>query len=160
MPLSPGSPLPETAIQIKHADGIDSVGLAEWANGRRVVLFLVPGAFTPTCSAKHLPGFIQHAEVIRAKGVAEIGCLSVNDAHVMHAWGAATGASGKITMLADPLAEATTALGVSLFSTPVLGNNRASRAALIADKGLITHAYQEEPGAFGVSSAEHILEQL
>jgi len=160
MPITTGETLPDTLIHIKTDDGIEETSLKDWSRGRKVVLIAVPGAFTPTCSARHLPGFVEMAASFHNKGVDAIGCLAVNDAHVMHAWGRDSGADGKIDMLADPEGNAADAMGVLVVKTPVLGNRRAGRLALIAEDGVTTHVFIEEPGAFEISSAEHVLKHL
>ncbi len=160
MTIAAQDALPEITLHIKDEDGLQELTLAEWAKDKKVVLFAVPGAFTPTCSARHLPSFLDHYDAIKSKGVDAIGCLSVNDAHVMKAWGDATGASGKIDMLADPEAFAADAMGLAVVKTPVLGNTRAARMALIAENGIVTHMFMEEPAAYEVSSAENVLKHL
>ena len=159
MAIQSGATLPSAQIHIKEDGQIVETTLADWSAGRRVVLITVPGAFTPTCSARHLPGYVDHAADFAAKGIDAIGCLSVNDAHVMAAWGDDQGATGKVDMLADPMAEAAEAMGIT-FTTPVLGHNRASRLALVADNGVVTALYLEEPSMFEVSAADYVLERL
>lgn len=160
MTIAANENLPDTTVYIKDENGLNELTLSAWAKGKKVVLFAVPGAFTPTCSARHLPSFIDHYDRIKDKGVDAIGCLSVNDAHVMQAWGDATTASGKIDMLADPEAITADAMGLAVVKVPVLGNTRAGRMALIAEDGVVTHMFMEEPGAYEVSSAEHVLKHL
>ena len=151
--------LPDVNIHIKEDGKIDTVSLKDWAAGRKVVLFAVPGAFTPTCSARHLPDFIAGSDALKGKGIDAIGCLSVNDAHVMEAWSSANGAEG-IEMLADPLGEASKALGIFVVNAPALGNTRAARMALVADNGVVSHVFMEEPGAYEVSSPAHIISNI
>ncbi len=151
--------LPDVNIHIKPDDQIDIISLKEWGAGRKVVLFAVPGAFTPTCSARHMPDFVDHLDDMKAKGVDAVGCISVNDAHVMKAWAAASDATG-IDMLADPLGEAAAALGIYVVNAPALGYTRAARMALIADDGVVSHVFMEEPGAYDVSSPAHIMSHL
>ena len=160
MTIAAQDALPEITLHIKDEDGLKELTLAEWAKDKKVVLFAVPGAFTPTCSARHLPSFLDHYDAIKSKGVDAIGCLSVNDAHVMKAWGDDTGASGKIDMLADPEAFVADAMGLAVVKTPVLGNLRAARMALIAENGTVTHMFMEKPAAYEVSSAENVLKHL
>ena len=122
-----------------------------------MVLFAVPGAFTPTCSAKHLPGFVQNAAALKAKGVDTIACIAVNDAFVMAAWGKDQGTDGKVVMLADGSAAFTKALGLEL---DLMGRGmgiRSQRYALVAQDGKVTHLAVEAPGGFEVSKAESIL---
>ena len=160
MTISINDHLPDSPVQQRLDGEVSSFTLAEWSKGRKVVLFALPGAFTPTCSAKHLPGFVQHADAIKAKGIDAIACLSVNDAFVMEAWGQANQAEGVIEMFADPEAVTAEAMGLAVVKTPVLGNMRAARMALIAEDGVVTHMFMEEPGAYEVSSASHVLSQL
>lgn len=160
MPISANDSLPNTPVHHKTDKDIDTMSLADWSKGRKVVLFALPGAFTPTCSVKHLPSFVEHADAIKAKGVDAIGCLSVNDAYVMDAWGKANDADGVVDMFADPLGQTAEALGIAVVKTPILGNTRAGRMALIAEDGVVTHMFMEEPGVYEVSSPEHILKHL
>ena len=160
MPIKTGDTLPDTLIHIKTDNGIEETSLKDWSQGRKVVLIAVPGAFTPTCSARHLPGFVDMAATFHDKGVEAIGCLAVNDAHVMQAWGRHSNADGKIDMLADAEGKAADAMGMLVVNTPVLGNMRAGRLALIAEDGVVTHVFIEEPRAFEISSAEHVLKHL
>jgi peroxiredoxin len=128
--------------------------------GRKVVLFALPGAFTPTCSAKHLPGFVQNADAIKARGIDLIACMAVNDAFVMGAWGDQQGVGDKVLMLADGNGDFTRALGLEMDGTKYGMGKRSQRFALIVDHGVVKEVDVEEPGAFSVSSAEHILKQL
>ena len=157
--IAVGDQLPEVNVQIKTAGEIETVTLAEWAGDRKVIVFAVPGAFTPTCSARHLPEFVAESDALKAKGIDDIACLSVNDAFVMSAWGDANDASS-ITMMADPLGGLSQALGIFVVNAPTLGNTRAARMALVADKGVVTHVFMEEPGVYKVSSPSHIMAQL
>ena len=159
MTLTAGTTIPDVTVHIKTEDGIEAIQTADYFSNARVVMFVVPGAFTPTCSARHLPGFIEHADKLKAAGVDKIACLAVNDAHAMKAWGDASGATGKIDMIADSTALFAEALGIAVNMGPVMGY-RAGRCAVIADNGVITKSFREEPGAFEVSSAEHLLSEL
>ncbi len=127
--------------------------------GRKVVLFSVPGAFTPTCSAKHLPGFIDCADEIFATGVDAVACVAVNDVFVMNAWGKSANAE-RILMLADGNGEFATALGLELDATAFGMGHRSQRFALVAEDSVVTHLFVEGPGEFRVSSAEHVLTSL
>jgi peroxiredoxin len=127
--------------------------------GRRVVLFAVPGAFTPTCSARHLPGFIDLADEFRTHGIDTIACVAVNDVFVMDAWGKSAGADG-ILMLADGNGEFARALGLEMDSTAFGMGMRSQRFALVADDGVVQQLYVEGPGEFRVSSAENVLSKL
>src|SRR4051812_37206801 len=128
--------------------------------GKKVVLFALPGAFTPTCSAKHLPGFIQHADELKQKGVDTIACLSVNDAFVMGAWGDQQGAGEKVLMLADGNGDFTRSLGLEMDATKFGMGKRSQRYSMVLDDGVVKQLNVEEPGNFQVSSAEHLLNQL
>jgi len=128
--------------------------------GKTVALFALPGAFTPTCSAKHLPGFIQHGDEIKQKGVDTIACLSVNDAFVMGAWGDQQGAGDKVLMLADGNGDFTRALGLEMDATKFGMGKRSQRYSMIIKDGVVKQLNIEEPGSFQVSSAEHLLNQL
>jgi peroxiredoxin len=129
-------------------------------SGKKVVLFALPGAFTPTCSAKHLPGFIQHSSEIREKGIDAIACLSVNDAFVMGAWGDQQGAGENVMMLADGNGDFTRALGLEMDATKFGMGKRSQRFSMVVDNGIVKQLNVEEPGSFSVSSAEHVLGQL
>lgn len=140
--------------------GPNNFSLPEIARGKKIVIFGVPGAFTPTCSAKHLPGFIEHAAAFKSKGVDEIWCMAVNDAFVMGAWGRDQKASGKVRMMADGSADYTRKLGLELdLSARGLGM-RCQRFAMIVDDGVVKHLAVEAPGKFEVSSAEAVLAAL
>jgi peroxiredoxin len=132
----------------------------EFFAGKKVVVFALPGAFTPTCSAKHLPGFVQKADDIRHKGVDAIACVSVNDAFVMGAWGEQQGAGDKVMMLADGNGEFTRALGLEMDASKFGMGKRSQRFSMLIDNGVVTQLNVEEPGAFSVSSAEHIIQQI
>ena len=119
----------------------------------------MPGAFTPTCSVKHLPSYLDQYDALKQKGVDAIICLSVNDAHVMYAWGRDQGVEDKIIMLADSSAAFSEALGLAVHMGPVLGT-RSSRSAFVVEDGVISHAFLEEPMVYEVSSAEHVLANL
>ena len=142
------------------ADGPKEVSTDDLFKGKKVVLFAVPGAFTPTCSAKHLPGFVEHAAAIKAKGVDAIVCLSVNDAFVMGAWGKSAGVTDDITMVADGSAALTKAMGLELDLVARGMGVRSQRFALIAVDGKVTTLNIEAPGDFQVSSAEAIIAAL
>jgi peroxiredoxin len=129
-------------------------------NGKKVVFFALPGAFTPTCSAKHVPGFVQHAADIKSKGVDTIACMSVNDAFVMGAWAKDQKTDGKVEMLADGNGDFTRALGLEMDGTKFGMGKRSQRFSMLVDNGVVKELNVEEPGAFSVSSADHILKQL
>lgn len=128
--------------------------------GRKVVVFALPGAFTPTCSAKHSPGFVQHADEIKNKGIDAIACVAVNDAFVMGAWGEQQGAGDKVMMLADGNGELTAVLGLEMDATKYGMGKRSQRFSMLVDNGVVKRLNVEEPGAYSVSSAEHMLGQI
>lgn len=132
----------------------------ELCKGKKIVIFGVPGAFTPLCSAQHLPGFVEHADKIKAKGVDEIWCMAVNDAFVMAAWGREQNATGKVRMMADGSATYTRALGLDRDLTGGGMGIRCFRFAMIVEDGIVSYLGVEGSGEFGVSKAETILEQL
>ena len=151
-----GMKIPEITIRTKTEEGIEELETASYFAGRKIVMFAVPGAFTPTCSAKHMPNYLENMDRLKAAGFDAVACLSVNDAHVMKAWGDATNATGQIDMLADMRAEFSRALGISADFGDVMAE-RAQRCALVVEDGTITHVFIEEPGMFEVSSADHVL---
>ena len=159
MTIEPGQPIPQATFQIKTEDGIDAHDAAEFFAKGRTVMFALPGAFTATCSAKHLPEFVDRAEDLKSAGVDQIACLAVNDAHVMKAWGDQHGTAGRINMLADPHAEFSRGLGIAVQMGAILGE-RATRCAMIIDDGVLTKIFMEEVGAYEVSSPAHVLTQL
>ncbi len=160
MPIAVGDRLPEATLFKATEAGPAPVTTAELFGGRTVVLFSVPGAFTPTCSARHLPGFVEKAAEFAGRGVDEIVCLAVNDAFVMGAWGKSAGADGKVTMLADGNGEFTTALGLEMDASKYGMGKRGQRFAMVVRDGVVEKLFVEEPGAFHVSAAEHVLSQL
>ena len=159
MTIEPGQPIPQATFQIKTDDGIDAHDATEFFAKGRTVMFALPGAFTATCSAKHLPEFVDRAEYLKSAGVDRIACLAVNDAHVMKAWGDQHGTAGRIDMLADPHAEFSRGLGIAVQMGAILGE-RATRCAMIIDDGVLTKIFMEEVGAYEVSSPAHVLTQL
>lgn len=159
MTIKTGDRIPEATLTTMTESGPGPVSTSHIFHDKRVVLFSVPGAFTPTCSARHLPGFVDHAGEILAKGVDTIACMAVNDVFVMHAWGKSANA-GRIMMLADGNGDFARALGLELDATAFGMGQRSQRFALIAEDGIVTHLFVEEPGEFRVSSAEHLLSKL
>ena len=151
-----GMKIPAITIRTKTEEGIEELETASYFAGRKIVMFAVPGAFTPTCSAKHMPNYLENMDRLKAAGFDAVACLSVNDAHVMKAWGDATNATGQIDMLADMRAEFSRALGISADFGDVMAE-RAQRCALVVEDGTITHVFIEEPGMFEVSSADDVL---
>jgi peroxiredoxin len=157
MPIQVGEKIP--SVTVKRSDMSD-VSTDELFGGKKVVLFAVPGAFTPTCSNQHLPGFVAQADAIRAKGVDDILCLSVNDAFVMDAWGQAHGTAGKVTLIADGNADLAKALGLDFDGSGIGFGVRAQRFALIANDGIVELVNVEAPMKFEVSDADTILAAL
>ena len=160
MSIQEGEKVPAIALKKMGTNGPEDVDTAKYFAGSKVVLFSVPGAFTPTCSAKHVPGFVQNADALKAKGVDKIACLAVNDAFVMGAWGKDQGAGDKVDMLADGSAAFTKAPGLELDLIAAGLGVRGQRFAMVVDDGTVTHLAVEAPGAFEVSSAEAILKAL
>jgi peroxiredoxin len=140
--------------------GPGAVSTEDLFDGKKVVLFSVPGAFTPTCSMNHVPGFVDHADEILAKGVDTIACMAVNDIFVMDAWGKDRSVGDKISMLADGNGEYASALGLEMDATGFGMGMRGQRFAIIVDDGVATHVAVEEAGKFEVSSAEAVLANL
>ena len=161
MTIKVGDKIPSATL-VKATDGGPApITTEELFGGRTVALFSVPGAFTPTCSAKHLPGFVNNADALKAKGVDEIVCIAVNDAFVMGAWGKSAERGGdKVTMLADGNGDFAEALGLTMDGSKFGMGKRGQRFSLIAKDGVVTELNIEDPGAFAVSSAEHMLSQL
>jgi peroxiredoxin len=155
-----GDPIPNVTVTKVTADGPEATETDAIFKGHKVVLFAVPGAFTPTCSARHLPGFVEHAEAIKAKGVATIACVAVNDAFVMGAWAKDQETDGKILMLADGSGDFARAMGLELDLVARGLGMRSQRYALIAEDGIVTFLGVEEGGAFEASKAEAVLAAL
>jgi glutaredoxin/glutathione-dependent peroxiredoxin len=160
MTIKAGDRIPDGKLKLMGAEGPVNVTAADLLGKGRVVLFSVPGAFTPTCSAKHLPGFVERAAALRARGVAKIVCLAVNDVFVMDAWGKSAGVGDAIVMAADGNGEYTRALGLELDARGFDMGMRGQRFALVAEDGIVRQVHVEKPGEFKVSSAEHVLAVL
>ena len=160
MTIQVGARMPDGALGHMGPNGPDTITTGELFEGKKVVLFSVPGAFTPTCSMKHLPGFVDHADAIKAKGADTIACIAVNDVFVMDAWGQSADAGDKVMMLADGNGDYTRALGLELDATGFGMGHRGQRFSIIVDDGVVTQLNIEGPGEFGVSTAETALEQL
>ena len=160
MTIKAGDRMPEGKFTRMGKDGPQKLTTDELFKGKKVVLFSVPGAFTPTCDAKHLPGFVELADQIKAKGVDTIACTAVNDVFVMNAWGKSGGVGEKILMLADGNGEYAKALGLELNATGFGMGTRGQRFAIIVKDGVATHVNVEAPGEFKVSAAEYVLKQL
>ncbi|MYA44419.1 MAG: peroxiredoxin, partial [Gemmatimonadetes bacterium] len=146
MTVSVGDKIPSAKIKTMTADGMSEIDTGDYFAGKKVVMFAVPGAFTPTCSAKHLPGFVENAAELKGKGVDEIACISVNDAFVMDAWGKSQSA-GDITMLADGNGDFTKAMGLEMDGSGFGLGTRSQRYALVAENGTITTLNVEQAGA-------------
>ncbi len=160
MTIKVGDKLPSGTFKTMTKDGPQNVTTDQLFKGKTVALFSVPGAFTPTCDAKHLPGFVEHAAAIRAKGVDTIACMAVNDVFVMNAWGKAGNASDRVQMLADGNGDYARALGLEMDATGFGMGKRGKRFSLVAKDGVVTQLNLEAPGEFKVSSAEYLLGQL
>ncbi|HZP42192.1 MAG TPA: peroxiredoxin [Candidatus Binatia bacterium] len=161
MPIKPGDTLPADLKLKEMGDGgPKDVTVGELFKGKKVVLFAVPGAFTPTCSMKHLPGFVEKAAELRKKGADEIVCLAVNDAFVMGAWGRANGAEGKVRMLADGNGEFTRAVGLELDASGFGMGKRSQRYAMIVKDGKVEQLFVEPGPGLNVSSADSVLAKL
>ncbi len=159
MAISVGEKLPEVTLVKATENGPEQVSSADYFAGKKVALFSVPGAFTPTCSARHLPGYVEKAAELKAKGVDEIAATAVNDAFVMGAWNKAAG-SDDITMLADGNAEFAEAVGLTMDGSGFGLGKRGQRYSMIVEDGIVKELNVEAPGDFSVSSAEHMLGQL
>ncbi len=159
MTIAKGDRIPDVTLVKATESGPEKVQSGEYFAGKKVALFSVPGAFTPTCSAKHLPGFVEKAGELKAKGVDEIVATAVNDAFVLGAWNKAAG-SPDITMLADGNGEFAKAVGLTMDGSGFGLGTRGQRFSMIVDDGVVTELNVEAPGDFKVSSAEHMLAQL
>ena len=160
MTIRIGDKLPAADFAVMTADGQQKLATDVVFGGRKVVLFAVPGAFTPTCSMNHLPGFVAAAEQIKAKGVDTIACVAVNDVHVMNAWGKHAGAEGKIMMLADGNGEFARATGLNVDLKPYGMGERSKRYSMIVENGVVKQLNVEDKSGVNVSGAETILTQL
>jgi peroxiredoxin len=160
MTIKVGDSIPAMTLIKATADGPAPLTTVELFGGRTVALFSVPGAFTPTCSARHLPGFVDNAEAMAAKGVDEVVCVSVNDAFVMAAWSKSAHAEGKVTMIADGNGDFSKALGLTFDGSNFGMGVRGQRFSMLVRDGKVAELNIEPPGAFGVSSAEHLMGQL
>ncbi|MBA3668826.1 MAG: peroxiredoxin [Sphingomonas sp.] len=159
MTVNVGDKLPQAALTIATPDGPQPTNSDDFFAGKRVALFAVPGAFTPTCSARHLPSFVDKAGDLKAKGIDEIACISVNDPFVMSAWGERDG-SGDITMLSDGNGAFTEAVGLDFDGSKFGMGKRSQRYSMVVNDGKIEQLNVEATGDYKASSAEHMLEQL
>jgi peroxiredoxin len=160
MTIKVGDRMPEGNFGIMTKDGPGSLPTGDLFKGKKVVLFAVPGAFTPTCSMNHLPGYVKHAAEIRAKGVDTIACMSVNDTFVMDAWGKDRQAGDKVLMLADGNGTYTKALGLELDASGFGMGKRSQRFAIVVEDGIVKQLHVEAPREFKVSAAENVLKNL
>lgn len=160
MTIKIGDKLPTVTLTQATLDGPKPVTTDDLFNGKKVALFAVPGAFTPTCSARHLPGYVDKAEAMKAQGVEVIACLSVNDAFVMKAWGESQAVGEDIMMLADGSGDFTRAVGLTMDATKFGMGERSQRYSMIVEDGVVKSLNVEEAGEFRVSSAEYLMDQL
>ena len=160
MTIQVGDKLPDATFIKATENGPEPVTTDSFFGGRKVALFSVPGAFTPTCSARHLPGFVEKIDELKAKGVDEVACTAVNDAFVLAAWAKQSGAEGRVTMLADGNGAFAKAVGLDFDGSKLGMGTLGQRFSMIVDSGTVVQLNVEEPGDFRVSSAEHMLGQL
>ena len=159
MTIAVGDKLPDVKLVKATAAGPEAVQSADYFAGKRVALFSVPGAFTPTCSVKHMPGYVENAAAFSAKGIDEIACTAVNDPFVMGAWGKSSG-SADVTMLADGNGDFVEALGLTMDGSAFGLGKRGQRFAMVVNDGTVEQLHVEGPGEFKVSAAEYVLDQL
>ncbi|QQD18406.1 peroxiredoxin [Spongiibacter nanhainus] len=159
MAIQVGDAIPEMKLKVMGEKGPEDIATGDIFNGKKVVLFAVPGAFTPGCTVTHLPGYVVNADTIKAKGVDTIACVSVNDAFVMDAWGKSQNAD-EILMLGDGNGDFTKAVGLEMDASGFGMGTRSQRYAMIVENGKVTHLAVEPAGGVDVSAAEKILEQL
>ena len=160
MTIKVGDRMPEGSFGVMNKEGPGSLSTGDLFKGKKVVLFAVPGAFTPTCSMNHLPGYLKHAEEMFAKGVDTIVCMSVNDTFVMDAWGKDKQVGNKLKMLADGNGSYTQALGLELDASGFGMGKRSQRFAIVVQDGVVKNLFVEAPREFKVSAAEHVLKNL
>tara|TARA_B100001142_G_scaffold320646_1_gene366026 strand:- start:354 stop:839 length:486 start_codon:yes stop_codon:yes gene_type:complete len=161
MAISVGENIPSTNFKQLTAEGLQDIATDEYFKGRKVAIFALPGAFTPTCSAQHLPSYKNNVDALKAKGVDAIGCVAVNDAFVMQAWGESQNIGDEIDMLADGNGEFARSTGLVLDGTGFGLGERTTRFSMIVENGVVTILNVEDnPGELNVSSAEHLLQQL
>ena len=160
MTIAVGDKVPNVNFVKPTAEGPQPLSSDALFAGKRVALFSVPGAFTPTCSAKHLPGFVEKAAELKAKGIDEIACTAINDAFVMGAWGKSAGSDDAVTMLADGNGDFAKAVGLEMDGSKFGMGTRGQRFAMIVNDGTVEQLFVEAPGEFRVSSADYMLEQI
>lgn len=155
-----GDRLPSVSVREVKEGGVQEISTDDFFKGKKVALFAVPGAFTSTCSVKHLPSFVNNAEALKKKGVDAVVCTAVNDPAVLRAWAEQGNATGKVTMLADGNGELARGLGLEVDLTKAGMGKRSRRYSMVVDNGVVKQLNVEEPGAFGVSSGDHMLTQI
>jgi peroxiredoxin len=160
MTIKVGDRVPSVTLRHLTKDGVQSISSDEFFRGKRVALFGLPGAYTRTCSSRHLPGFVANAAALKAKGIDTIACLSVNDAFVMDAWGKEHGADGKVVMLGDGSCEFTEAIGLTVDRRSAGMGIRSQRYSMIVDDGVVKELNVEPSGEYGISSAEAMLSRV
>jgi len=160
MAIREGDKIPSVTLRYLTSEGVKAVPSSEFFAGKKVVVFGLPGAYTRTCSSRHLPGYVTNAAALKAKGIDTIACLSVNDAFVMGAWGKEHGADDRVVMIGDGSAEWTKAIGLDLDRTEAGMGIRSQRYAMVVDNGVVTALHVEPSGEYGVSSAEAVLARL
>ena len=160
MTISVGDRVPSLTLTRVSENGTEKISSDDYFKGRKIALFSVPGAFTPTCSARHLPGYVDKAGELKAKGVDEIACTAVNDAFVMDAWGKSSGAEGTVAMLADGNGEFAEAVGLTMDGSGFGLGKRGKRYSMIVNDGVVEQLNVEAPGEFNVSSAEYLIGEL
>jgi peroxiredoxin len=155
-----GDKIPSVTIREVKEGGTQEVSTDDFFKGKKIALFAVPGAFTSTCSVKHLPSYANNADALKKKGVDQVACIAVNDASVMKAWGEAAGSTGKVTMLSDGNGDFARAVGVEADMSKHGMGKRSRRYSMLVDDGVVKQFNLEEPGAYGVSSGDHMLTQI
>jgi peroxiredoxin len=161
MTIAVGDKLPEASFKVRTPEGLKDVTTQELTAGKKVVLFAVPGAFTPTCHAKHVPSYLEHLDALKAKGVDAVACIAVNDAFVLDAWGKSVGSDGKIMLLSDGNATFTKALGLDFDGSGFGLGTRSKRYSMLVENGVVKALHVEEsPGVMEVSGADRILAAL
>ena len=155
-----GDRLPSVTVREVKPDGAQEVSTDDFFKGKKVALFAVPGAFTSTCSVKHLPSFVDNADALKRKGIDAVACTAVNDVAVLRAWGEQKNATGKVTMLSDGNGDLARALGVEVDLTKAGMGKRSRRYSMLVENGVVKQFNLEEPGAYGISSGDHLLTQI
>src|SRR6201986_330375 len=159
MAVKVGDRVPSVTLRYLTPEGVKAVSSEEFFKGKKVAVFGLPGAYTRTCSSRHLPGYVTNSDALKAKGIDEIACVSVNDAFVMNAWGKEHNAAGKVTMLGDGSCELTQALGLTVDRTEAGMGIRSQRYSMVFDDGKVVELNVEPSGEYGISSAEAMLER-